>query len=166
MTDRAGEVGVLGVEEPAAAVTRAVPPGRATRGHLRRAASAWLELGAVYPAARARVGLAAALGARGDDEGADRELAAAREAFESLGAEGDLARLRATGRGAAAPAGLTSRELEVLAGISGGESNRAIALRLGISVRTVDRHVSNVLDKLGVASRAEAAAFAARHGLA
>jgi len=35
MTDRAGEVGVLGVEEPAAAVTRAVPPGRATRGRLR-----------------------------------------------------------------------------------------------------------------------------------
>jgi len=139
---------------------RTRPPAR------RRAASAWLELGAAYPAARTRVGLAAALGALGDDEGADRELAAAREAFERLGAEGDLARLRATGRGAGAPAGLTPRELEVLAGISSGESNRAIAQRLGISVRTVDRHVSNVLDKLGVASRAEAAAFAARHGLA
>ena len=153
-------------DQASGAVALAAGDAAAAARHLRRAASAWLELGAVYPAARARVGLAAALGARGDDEGADRELAAAREAFESLGAEGDLARLRATGRGAAAPAGLTSRELEVLAGISGGESNRAIALRLGISVRTVDRHVSNVLDKLGVASRAEAAAFAARHGLA
>ena len=55
---------------------------------------------------------------------------------------------------------LTSREVEVLRLIAGGASNAGIADRLGISVHTVKRHVANVLQKLGAASRAEAGAVA------
>ena len=63
------------------------------------------------------------------------------------------------------PAGLTSRELEVLALIAAGLQNRDIADRLVVSQRTVDHHVSAVLQKLSVRSRAEAAAAGARLGL-
>ena len=55
---------------------------------------------------------------------------------------------------------LTSREVEVLRLFAGGASNAGIADRLGISVHTVKRHVANVLQKLGAASRAEAGAVA------
>jgi LuxR family maltose regulon positive regulatory protein len=57
---------------------------------------------------------------------------------------------------------LTSRELEVLRLIAAGASNAAIAEKLVISVHTVKRHVANVLQKLGAASRAEAGAVARR----
>jgi class 3 adenylate cyclase/DNA-binding CsgD family transcriptional regulator len=63
------------------------------------------------------------------------------------------------------PGGLTKREVEVLRLIAGGRSNREIADELAISLNTVLRHVSNIFDKTGVANRAEAAAYAARHGL-
>jgi len=55
---------------------------------------------------------------------------------------------------------LTSREIEVLRLIADGASNATIAERLVISVHTVKRHVANVLQKLGAASRAEAGALA------
>jgi DNA-binding CsgD family transcriptional regulator len=64
------------------------------------------------------------------------------------------------------PAGLTGREVEVLRLIAAGRSNRAIAETLFISPNTVLRHVSNIFAKIGVANRAEAAAYATRHGLA
>jgi DNA-binding NarL/FixJ family response regulator len=64
------------------------------------------------------------------------------------------------------PAGLTGREVEVLRLIAAGHSNRAIAEALFISPNTVLRHVSNIFTKTGVANRAEAAAYATRHGLA
>jgi DNA-binding CsgD family transcriptional regulator len=64
------------------------------------------------------------------------------------------------------PAGLTGREVEVLRLIAAGCSNRAIAEALFISPNTVLRHVSNIFAKTGVANRAEAAAYATRHGLA
>jgi two-component system nitrate/nitrite response regulator NarL len=54
---------------------------------------------------------------------------------------------------------LTDRELEILRMISDGGTDRHVATRLGISIRTVETHVSNVLHKLGVRSRAEAAAL-------
>lgn len=54
---------------------------------------------------------------------------------------------------------LTAREREVLALVAGGASNKRIALRLGLSVHTVKRHVANILDKLGVHGRGEAAAL-------
>jgi DNA-binding NarL/FixJ family response regulator len=63
------------------------------------------------------------------------------------------------------PAGLTGREVEVLRLIAAGRSNRAIAQALFISPNTVLRHVSNIFAKTGVANRAEAAAYATRHGL-
>jgi DNA-binding NarL/FixJ family response regulator len=69
--------------------------------------------------------------------------------------------------GAEAPdgQGLTSREREVLALVAEGYTNRRIAEALFISESTAGVHVSNILGKLGVASRTEAAAVATRLGL-
>jgi DNA-binding CsgD family transcriptional regulator len=61
--------------------------------------------------------------------------------------------------------GLTGRELEVLALVAEGATNRQIADALFISVKTASVHVSNILGKLGVANRGEAAAAARRLGL-
>jgi len=61
--------------------------------------------------------------------------------------------------------GLTPREREVLRLIAGGLANKAIALRLGLSERTVKTHVSNILTKLGLTDRTQAAVYALRHGL-
>jgi DNA-binding CsgD family transcriptional regulator len=61
--------------------------------------------------------------------------------------------------------GLTSRELEVLRLVADGRSNGQIAAELFISRKTASVHVSNILGKLGVASRVEAAALAHRRGL-
>ncbi len=63
------------------------------------------------------------------------------------------------------PDGLTERELEVLRLIAAGKRNKEIAEELFISPNTVLRHVSNIFAKTGVANRAEAATYAARHGL-
>jgi len=59
-----------------------------------------------------------------------------------------------------APGGLTKRELEVLAGIAAGASNRDLANKLFISEKTVGRHLANIYVKLGVSSRTAAAAWA------
>ncbi len=61
--------------------------------------------------------------------------------------------------------GLTRRELEVLPLIAAGHTNKRIAELLFISENTAGVHVSNILGKLGVATRTEAAAVAARLGL-
>jgi DNA-binding NarL/FixJ family response regulator len=59
---------------------------------------------------------------------------------------------------------LSVREVEVLRLLAEGKTNRAIAADLGISKRTVDRHVSNIFTKLDVSSRAAATAYAYEHG--
>ncbi len=61
---------------------------------------------------------------------------------------------------------LTEREREVLALVTAGKSNKEIAQTLSITVRTVDFHVSNILKKLEVASRVEAAVWAKEQGVA
>ena len=66
----------------------------------------------------------------------------------------------------AAPAGLSRRESEVLRLIAAGRTNREIAEALFLSVRTVERHITNVYAKIGARGRADATAFALRHGLA
>jgi DNA-binding CsgD family transcriptional regulator len=60
---------------------------------------------------------------------------------------------------------LTPRELEVLALMAEGASNKAIAQRLGISVHTAKFHVGQVLDKLDATGRTDAVAHAARRGV-
>ena len=67
------------------------------------------------------------------------------------------------GRGATA--GLTDREREVLRLLSSGKSNREIGAELFITPKTASVHVSNILAKLGAASRTEAAAIAHREGV-
>jgi DNA-binding NarL/FixJ family response regulator len=64
-----------------------------------------------------------------------------------------------------AKADLTARELEVLRLVGAGRANKEIAARLDISERTARTHVSNILGKLGVASRTQAALWAVREGL-
>jgi DNA-binding NarL/FixJ family response regulator len=60
---------------------------------------------------------------------------------------------------------LTSREVEVVALVAAGQTNRQIATALFITEKTAGLHVSNILAKLGVANRVEAAAVAGRLGL-
>jgi two-component system, NarL family, response regulator DevR len=69
-----------------------------------------------------------------------------------------------TSRGA--PGGLSEREREVIALVAEGLTNAEIAEHLGIAVLTARNHVSSILDKLGLARRSEAAAYAVRHGIA
>ena len=64
------------------------------------------------------------------------------------------------------PDALTPRELEVLREIARGKSNRELALELGISEKTVKTHVSNILGKLHLDVRTQAAIYALKHGLA
>jgi DNA-binding NarL/FixJ family response regulator len=60
---------------------------------------------------------------------------------------------------------LTARELQVLRLIAAGETNKAIAARLFLSEKTIERHVSNIFTKLDVPSRAAATAYAYEHKL-
>jgi len=69
------------------------------------------------------------------------------------------------GEAEAYPHRLTRREVEILRLVARGKSNREIAAELCISTNTVDRHISNILNKTGAVNRAEAAAYAAHHGL-
>jgi DNA-binding CsgD family transcriptional regulator len=125
-----------------------------------------------YLAADCRFGAARCLLALGDEDGA---LEHARQADRLLerwpGWRRDEVRalLRRLGAGArarrAGEASLTPREREVAALLAEGLSNGEVARRLFISTKTASVHVSNILGKLGMASRAEVAAWAVRVGL-
>jgi DNA-binding CsgD family transcriptional regulator len=134
---------------------------------LRRAAELWRRFRAPYESARARELIGLACRNLGDEDTARLELEAARETFVRLGAATDLARIEGpAGLGNVADShGLTKRELEVLRLLCAGETNREIAKNLIVSIRTVDRHVSNIYAKLGVSSRAAATTYAHQHDL-
>jgi DNA-binding CsgD family transcriptional regulator len=134
---------------------------------LRRALEVWQRIEAPYAAARVRHLIGLACRALGDEDGAALEIGAARSAFERLGAKPDLARLDSITKGAPSgpPHRLTPRELQVLRLVATGETNKAIAGKLSLSEKTIDRHVSNIFTKLDVPSRTAATAFAYRHGL-
>jgi DNA-binding CsgD family transcriptional regulator len=134
---------------------------------LRRAFETWQRIEAPYAAARVRLLIGLACRALGDEDGASLEIDAARAAFEALGAVPDLARLNALAKSASPREahGLTPRELQVLRLIAAGKTNKAIAGKLALSEKTVDRHASNIFAKLDVSSRTAATAFAWRHKL-
>jgi DNA-binding CsgD family transcriptional regulator/tetratricopeptide (TPR) repeat protein len=143
------------------------------------AAQAWEGLEQPYPLARALLHAAEAAMDRGDRDGAAQRLARAAPLADGLGAGplreqiGSLARRARLGLPARPPGGqlsgmpgLTSREAGVLRLVAEGRSNREIAAELFISAKTASVHVSNILAKLGAASRTEAAAIAHRAGIA
>ncbi|UCI27537.1 helix-turn-helix transcriptional regulator [Mesorhizobium sp. B2-8-5] len=136
-------------------------------GDWRAAAALWAEMGAPFEQAMALL-----LG----DEAAQREALAI---FEDLGARAVAQHVRGLMRESgvshiargprqatrANQAGLTQRQMEVLQLIERGFSNKKIAAHLTISPKTVDHHVSAVLDKLEAVSRGEATAAARDSGL-
>ena len=152
----------------------------------RAAADTWHELGEPYGEAQARARLAEALLATGATRSeVEAELRAAAALADALRAAPLRERIdrvarwarvdrRPGARGRARPTtddeapafALTPREREVLALVADGRTNRQIADELFISEKTASVHVSNILAKLGVANRAEAAAVAHRVGLA
>ena len=136
-------------------------------GDWRAAAEAWKKIGCPYEEAMALA------------DGDEPSQRAALEILERLGAGPALERLRkslrATGvrgipRGPRPstrenPAGLTNRQLDVLALMAGGFANAEIADRLFISPKTVDHHVSAILAKLDARTRGEAVSVALQSGL-
>jgi DNA-binding CsgD family transcriptional regulator len=149
-----------------------------------QAVAAWAGLGEPYPQGETLLHAAEAAMAGGDRDGAADRLRraapladrlAARPLGEQIAILARRARIRLTGDGSAEAGpgepgsgdgelglglGLTERELEVLRLVAAGRSNREIAAELYISPKTASVHVSNILGKLNVASRGEAAAKA------
>jgi DNA-binding CsgD family transcriptional regulator/tetratricopeptide (TPR) repeat protein len=156
-----------GVEEPPEALA-AGPYALELDGEAAAATTMWADLGRPYEAALALA-----------DIGSEAALREALETLTELGAPAAAAivsrQLRAIGardipRGPRPAtrqnsAGLTVREVEILALVVEGLRNREIAQRLFLSPRTVEKHVSAILRKLGARSRGEAVAEAARLAL-
>jgi DNA-binding CsgD family transcriptional regulator len=151
----------------AGAVLLAEGDARSALRTLRVAGSAWRGLDAPYETARVQVLVGLACSALGDPETSAIELDGARKVFEQLTAKPDIERLNVLlGRPyGQAPGGLTVREVEVLRLVASGKTNRAIARELGLSDKTVARHVHNSLTKIGAPSRAAATAYAYQNGL-
>jgi ATP/maltotriose-dependent transcriptional regulator MalT len=146
----------------------AAPFARSLAGDWEQAAKLWREIGCPYEAALALA-----------DAGEERPMRRAHDELRGLGAAPAAAivarRLREIGvrglrRGPRPqtrqnPAGLTARELEVVAMLADGMRNADIAQRLILSEKTVDHHVSSILRKLDVRNRGEAGAKAIQLGL-
>lgn len=129
-----------------------------------------------YPTAYSEFRTAEALVTQGDRVGAAHLVRGAHEVAVSLGAEPLRTLIEAFARRArltldgdtttpAAPHGLTPRELEVVAILGHGATNREIAEAMYISEKTASVHVTNILRKLGVTNRNQVVAIAHRDGL-
>jgi DNA-binding NarL/FixJ family response regulator len=136
---------------------------------LREALRAFQELDAVYDLARVRLLLARAGEQLGDTDAAALERDAATSLLARLGIGG-----APHGGGAGRPphhrdpAGLTRREREILGLVAEGRSNQEIATELVLSIRTVERHLATIYQKLGVhgrSARAAAVSHALRTGI-
>lgn len=145
----------------------------------------WTRSGAPFETAQARMGLAQSLVALGRNQAAEQQTSEALNVLNQLGALPVAAfaaallhdiqaasHAQADGDGDGAVTGfvsdLTPRELEVLQLIAAGKSNQEIARELVLSIRTVERHISNIYVKIGAsgaAARATTTAYALQHGL-
>ena len=145
-------------------VELAAGEGDAACGSLRRALEQMQILELPYEVADTRLLLGAAYRAVGDDEAAVVSFDAALSLLARLGADTTTARVRAR-RAATSPLpnGLTGREVEVLRLVASGRTNKQLAAELGLSEKTVERHLSNIFTKIGVSTRAAATAFAFEH---
>jgi DNA-binding CsgD family transcriptional regulator len=121
--------------------------------------------GLPFEAARARIELARALHSLGRVDAVRDELMCARRELSTLGAAGEERRAAQLQKRLQAGAALTARERDVLLLVARGRTNAEIAAALVLSEHTVHRHVANILTKLGVSSRAAAAANAVERGL-
>jgi len=168
-----GEILVLrrraGITDPPCEGALPAPWALELAGRHREASAAWGLLGFPYERAWAMVG-------GSDDDLARAGLVALRDLGAAAAATMAARHLRDRGvpglaRGpraatARTPYGLTARQLEVLVLLASGLRNSEIADTMVLSERTVDHHVSAVLAKLGVQTRAQAARLATRDGLA
>ncbi|MGO8962012.1 MAG: helix-turn-helix domain-containing protein, partial [Streptosporangiaceae bacterium] len=151
--------------------------GQAALAAFDDAAAAWERIGQPYPLAVALLRATEAALAAGDRRPAAARLRRAAELADRLGAGLLLEEIGIIARSArillagdpagqnaapATPLGLTAREFEVLRLVADGRSNPEIAAGLFISAKTASVHVSNILAKMGVAGRGEAAAAAHR----
>jgi LuxR family transcriptional regulator, maltose regulon positive regulatory protein len=178
----AKHVGVKPIKASAAFAAGSVAAARGdyenARTCLEDAVDFYERSGAPFEAARARMRLARSLVELKRQVDAGREAALALQSFRRIGAakeaEGaaaflaDLQAPDAAAAGISNPAALSSREIEVLALVAAGKSNLEIAEDLFLSVRTVERHISTIYEKLGAhgkAARAMATAYALKHGL-
>jgi DNA-binding CsgD family transcriptional regulator/tetratricopeptide (TPR) repeat protein len=144
------------------AANLAEPYALMLQGEWERAAAAWQQLGAPYeralalshgPEAALRESLTIL-----EQLGAGPLAAIVRQRLRELGVRGIPRGPRASTR--ENPAGLTAREIQVLTLLVHGHTNNELALRLHISAKTVDHHVSSIMEKLEVHSRTEAVAAA------
>jgi DNA-binding NarL/FixJ family response regulator len=131
-----------------------------------RALALYQDLKLPYETAHGHTLLGEASRAAGDEERARLEFLAAHSAFEKLDAERDARRVTALLGNARAAGGLSPREAEVLRLVAKGKTNKQIAAELSLSEHTISRHLQNIFCKLGVNSRAAAAAFASEHRFA
>lgn len=146
------------------------------------AARAWSDLGDRWWTALARLRESDAAASTGNAAHATTSLRDAHRLANDIGAQPIITAAEAISRrtrisldeptrvdldaSSVAHLGLTPREAEVLALVSGGQTNRQIGLELFVSEKTAGVHVSNILRKLGVSSRVDAAAIAQRLGVA
>jgi DNA-binding CsgD family transcriptional regulator len=180
LIELAGKMDALGPVQQAcrltfAAATYAGPGGQALP-QWDAAVAAWRQLAEPYQEATALRHAAEAALAAGDRDGAARRLHRAAQLAGQLDARPLATEIAALarharldlggGRPASGPGldrlGLTAREFEVLRLVAAGRSNAEIAAELFIAAKTASVHVSNILAKLGVSSRGEAAATAHR----
>jgi ATP/maltotriose-dependent transcriptional regulator MalT len=167
-----------GLFQQACQLTFAAEADQAGDGTWDEAGQAWEAISQPYPLANALLRSAEVALNAGDRDGATSRLRRAFAQAQRLGARrlsDDITLLARRARisldpdadgGTPAPGpgrlGLTAREFEVLRLVAAGRSNREIAAELFISAKTASVHVSNILGKLGVTSRGEAAAAAHR----
>lgn len=156
----------IAAQEQGRVLLASAKPGAALK-KLRQSWAVFKKIEALYESARTQVLIGLACRNLGDNDTANMEFDAARSVFQQLGAEPDLTMVNSLSSTTeySKTHGLTPRELEVLELLTTGKTNKAIGEKLFISERTVDRHVSNILGKLNVETRAAATAYAYKHDL-